>query len=295
MRFNEVIIKKTRALFFAVLLAFPLLGIHAQGDGVGLWTDVEGETKLSKGLGLSFDAGYRARDNFAASDRASVGVGLSYKNKTLAPWLKVDAGYTFIYKNTPGKTTIKYLTDGTTPKHMNVDAAYWGPRHRATASLTGSFKVGRFKLSLRERYQYTYRVATTCQRTRYYYNPLYDLFKDINPDIEEWYLNEDATDEDYSYMTDAKNPKHYHKLRSRFAASYDIRKSKFEPFAEVEAFNDLTSNFALEKMRYTIGTDYKLSKTSKLSLYYRYQSEFSDDDDDETGGHIVGLSYSFDF
>lgn len=287
--------KTLRHIFCLVLLAAPFLSVLAQGEGVGFWTDVEGETKLAKGLGLSFDAGYRARDNFSASDRASVGVGLSYKNKTFAPWLKVDAGYTFIYKNTPGKTTIKYMPDGTTPKHMNVDAAYWGPRHRATASLSGSFKAGRFKLSLRERYQYTYRVATTCDRTRYYYTANYDFLKQFDPTLEEWYLNEDAADEDYSYMTDAKNPKHYHKLRSRFAASYDIRKSKFEPFAEVEAFNDLTGNFALEKMRYTLGADYKLSKTSKLSLYYRYQSEFSDDDDDETGGHIVGLSYSFDF
>ena len=178
---------------------------------------------------------------------------------------------------------------------MNVDAAYWGPRHRATASLIGSFKAGRFKIGVRERYQYTYRAASTCDRTRYYYTPNYEFLKDIVPDLEEWYLNEDADDEDYSYMKDAKNPKSYHMLRSRLSASYDIRKSKFEPFAEVEVFNDLVNRFALDKMRYTIGTDYKLSKTSKLSIYYRFQNEVSGDDDDETGGHIIGLGYSFDF
>lgn len=287
--------KILRHILCVVLLATPCLSAFAQGEGLGFWTDVEGETKLAKGLGLSIEAGYRARDNFSASDRASVGVSLSYKNKRIAPWLKVDAGYSFIYKNTPGKTSIKYMTDGTTPKHKNVDDAYWGPRHRATASLIGSFKAGRFKIGLRERYQYTYRVATTCDRTRYYYNPLYDLFKDVNPDIEEWYLNEDPTDEDYSYMKDAKNPKSYHKLRSRLAVSYDIRKSKFEPFAEVELFNDLVNRMAVDKIRYTLGTDYKLSKTSKLSVYYRYQDEASSDDDDESGGHIIGLGYSFDF
>jgi len=291
MQFNVEIIKTTRALLCAALLASPFLGIHAQGDGVGLWTDVEGETKLAKGLGLSFDAGYRMRDNFSASDRASAGVGLSYKNKTLAPWLKVGVGYSFIYKHSPAETGIKYLTDGVTPKHKNVDADYWGPRHRATASLTGSWKVARFKISLRERYQYTYRVATTCQRTRYYYNPLAAVVEGLD----EWYLIDDATDEDYSYMTDTKKAKSYHKLRSRLAASYDIRKSKFEPFAEVELYNDLVSNFAMDKIRYTIGTDYKLSKTSKLSVYYRYQDEASSADDDDTGGHIIGLGYSFEF
>lgn len=295
MRLISKTINIAQRLLFAALLVAPFLAIHAQSNGFGLWTDVEGETKLAKGLGLSFEAGYRLRDNFSASDRASAGVSLSYKNKQIAPWLKVDAGYTFIYKNTPGKTSIKYMTDGTTPKHKNVDDAYWGSRHRATASLIGSFKAGRFKIGLRERYQYTYRVATSCQRTRYYYNPLYDIFKDINPDIEEWYLNDDPADEDYSYMTDAKNPKHYHKLRSRLAVSYDIRKSKFEPFAELEMFNDLMNKMAVDKIRYTLGTDYKLSKTSKLSVYYRYQDEASSDDDDESGGHVIGLGYSFDF
>lgn len=259
----------------------------AEGEGLGFWTGVEGSTKLAPGLGFSFEAEYRARDNFSATDRTNVGVSFSYKNKNLIPWLKVDAGYTFIYNNNPASTSIKYEDDGVTPKHMNVDANYWGMKHRATASLIGSWKVGRVKLSLRERYQYTYRAAATCDRTRYPYGLLNEYE----------YVIEDA-DPIYGFfpdgeqMVDTKNPKSDHKLRSRLAASYDIRKCKFEPFAEIEFYHDIDAAMALDKTRYTVGTDYKLSKTQRFTAYYRYQDH---SDDDEAGGHVIGLTYSFDF
>ena len=258
-------------------------------EGVGFWTSVEGSTKLAKGLGLSIEAEYRMRDNFNATDRANVGFSLSYKNKNWVPWLKADAGYTFIYNNNPAETSVKYEDDGHTPKHQNVDEAYWGMKHRATFSLSGSWKAGRFKLGLRERYQYTYRAAASCSRTRLYYNPLFEAFPD---DVEKFYLIDDPADPDYSYFTDSKNPKSDHKLRSRLSASYDIPKCKFEPFAEIELYNELDNHFFLDKIRYTVGTDYKISKTQKLSAYYRYQDH---SDGDEMGGHVVGVSYAFDF
>ncbi|MBR5962988.1 MAG: DUF2490 domain-containing protein [Bacteroidaceae bacterium] len=279
---------------FLLFLFVPSVEAQVVGsnDDWGFWTNVEGETKLASGLHMSVEAGYRLRNVFSATDRASAGVSFSYKNKNVAPWLKVDAGYLFIYKNNPSETNIKYTTEDI-PKHMNVDDAYWGARHRSFASATASTKVGRIKLSLRERYQYTYTAPASCNRTRYYYNPLSILF----PDLEEWYLITDTSDPDCSYMVDAKKAKSDQKLRSRLAASYDIPKCKFEPFAEVEAFNDIDTQFSLAKMRYTVGTDYKINKHSKLSAYYRYQVSYDGDDiyDDEIGGNIIGLEYSFDF
>ena len=38
----------------------------------------------------------------------------------------------------------------------NVDHGYWRSKHRFYVEGTGSLKAGRFKFSLRERYQYTY-------------------------------------------------------------------------------------------------------------------------------------------
>lgn len=284
--------KHLSTLLLAGLL--PLLGglpalAQNEAPDLGLWTSIDGSTKLSPCLGLSIEAEYRLRDNISATDRTSLGASLSYKNKTLAPWLKADLGYTFIYKNNPTETSIKYELDGTTPKHMNVDDAYWGTRHRATASLSGSWKAGRFKIGLRERYQYTYTAAASCNRTRWYYNPFYEIFPE---EVEEFYLVDDPADSDYSYFTDDKKPKSDHKLRSRFDVAYNIKHCKFEPFAEMEMYNDLVNQFSIDKIRWTIGTDYKVSKTSKFTAYYRFQDHA---DEDEPGGHVIGIGYSFDF
>ena len=176
----------------------------------------------------------------------------------------------------PAETSIKYRDDVLSiPKHMNVDAPYWYTRHRGTASLTGSLKIGRLKLSLRERYQFTYRMTAQCNRERYYYMYFPPLF-------EMW-------DETPETLTDNKNTKSDHKLRSRLSVSYDIKKCPFEPFAEVEVYNALDNTFAFDKIRYTLGTDYKVSKKAKIKVYYRYQ-DYSDIDD--ISDHILGLGIS---
>ena len=192
-----------------------------------------------------------------------------------------------------GETAIKYRTDddgnfemddegNLIPKHMNVDSPYWYTRHRATASLTGSVKWGRFKFSLRERYQFTHRMRSYCDRERWYYK----TYK------KEFYLDDDPESDDYSYMTDETKSKSDHKLRSRLAVSYDIQKCPFEPFAEVEVYNELDNAFAYDKIRYTVGTDYKINKEHKLTLYYRYQDYA---DVDEVSGHVLGVGYAFEF
>lgn len=258
----------------------------AQSD-FGVWTSIEGSTKLNKQLELSVEGEYRTQDMSTMTERASAAVNLSYKNKKV-PFLKADVGYTFMYMNYPGKTEVKYLTDDEgnyvtdvndafIPKHKNVDAAYWTARHRATASLTGSVKWGRFKFSLRERYQFTYRMPAQCDRERYYYfsGPGFDIW-----------------DEEPEVMVDEKKAKSDHKLRSRLQISYDIKKCPFEPYAEVEVYNLLDNAFAYDKIRYTVGTEYKINKEHKLKLFYRYQDYA---DIDEVSGHVLGLGYAFEF
>ena len=261
----------------------------AQSD-FGVWTSIEGSTKLNKKMELSIEGEYRTQDMSSMTERASGAVNLSYKDKNFLPFLKADVGYTFMYMRYPGETAIKYETDDEgnfelhdngayIPKHMNVDAAYWTARHRASASLTGSFQWGRAKISLRERYQFTYRMPSQCDRTRYYY--FY-----FPPMIEEWDM------ENPEYMVDEKKPKSDHKLRSRLQVSYDIKKCPFEPFAEIEVYNLLDENLAYDKVRYTIGTEYKIDKKNKLKVFYRYQDYA---DIDEVSGHVLGLGYSFEF
>ena len=268
-----------------------LLGVSAawaQGDSdFGVWTSIDGSTKLNKKLELSVEGEYRTQDMSAMTERISGAVNLSYKDKNFLPFLKADVGYVFMYMNYPSETAIKYETDddgndvldaegNPIPKHMNVDAPYWTARHRAMASLTGSVKWGRFKFSLRERYQYTYRMAAECDRERYYY------FSDFG----EWDL------ENAEPLVDEKKAKSDHKLRSRLSVSYDIKKCPWEPFAEVEVYNELDNAFAFDKVRYTIGTEYKINKEHKVKVYYRYQDYAAFDDVDD---HVLGVGYAFEF
>ena len=264
----------------------------AQSD-FGVWTSIEGSTKLNKSLELSLEGEFRTQDMSSKTERIATGVSLSYKNKNFLPFLKADVGYSVMSMYGLGETAIKYRTDddgnfemddegNLIPKHMNVDSPYWYTRHRATASLTGSVKWGRFKFSLRERYQFTHRMRSYCDRERWYYK----TYK------KEFYLDDDPESDDYSYMTDEKKSKSDHKLRSRLAVSYDIKKCPFEPFAEVEVYNELDNAFAYDKIRYTVGTDYKINKEHKLTLYYRYQDYA---DVDEVSGHVLGVGYAFEF
>jgi hypothetical protein len=263
----------------------------AQSD-FGVWTSIEGSTKLNKQLELSLEGEYRTQDMSSMTERIATGISLSYKNKNFLPFLKADVGYSFMSMNYLGETTIKYETeeDGSyeldgagnpIPKHMNVDDAYWVARHRFTASLTGSVKWGRFKFSLRERYQFTHRMRSYCDRERYYY---FESLKKWDYELSDF--------EQPELLTDEKKSKSDHKLRSRLAVSYDIKKCPFEPFAEIEVYNELDNAFAYDKIRYTVGTEYKINKEHKLKLYYRYQDYA---DIDEVSGHVLGIGYAFEF
>ena len=57
---------------------------------------------------------------------------------------------------------ISYHTDGS---YNNWRPSYWGIRHRFNASVTGTYKFSNnLRISLRERWQYTYRPEKTVTR-----------------------------------------------------------------------------------------------------------------------------------
>ena len=277
---------KTMKRFFCIgCLLLAAATATAQSD-FGVWTSIEGSTKINKSLELALEGEFRTQEMSAVVERIATGISLSYKNKKV-PFLKADIGYSIMSMYGLSEETVKYRTDedgnyvldkagNPIPKHMNVDYPYWYTRHRATASLTGSVKWGRFKFSLRERYQFTHRMRSYCDRLRY----------DYCSSLERWDYEEPEK------LIDEKKSKSDHKLRSRLAVSYDIKKCPFEPFAEVEVYNELDNAFAYDKIRYTVGADYKINKEHKLTLYYRYQDYA---DGDEVSGHVLGLGYAFEF
>lgn len=130
----------------------------------------------------------------------------------------------------------------------------WEIRHRYYFFLTGSYKLQRFSFSLRERFQSTYRAGVKETAKR-------------------------------------ANPKLY--LRSRLKVEYDIRRSRFEPYASVEWYNTLNDprGNSMDRLKYLIGCGYKFNKRNALQLYYRYVN-FTDDDE-SNNKQMIGVGYTF--
>lgn len=189
--------------------------------------------KLTSKLNLSIDEEFRTRNNFGEAERFSTALDLNYK---FNDYFKLGGAYNLI--------------------NYNHETKGWEVRHRYYFYGTGSIHFDRFSLSLRERFQSTYRVGVKETDTR-------------------------------------SNPKLY--LRSRLELDYDIAKSHWKPFVSVEFYkplNDKTDN-KMDKVRYMAGTDYKINKHNVLELFYRYNSFIDDDDNDNH--HVIGLGYTYKF
>lgn len=244
-----------RARLFLALLAVLAMapeGVKAQKSDFGVWTSVSAEKDFGKKWSVGVEGEFRTRNNSRTSDRWSFGVDGSYK---IVKGLKLSAGYTLLYDNNDEKIT--YHEDGT---YNNWRPSYWGVRHRFNVSLTGSAKLGRFKFALRERWQYTYRPEKTTER--------YDFDNS-------WWEDDDV------------RSKGHNVLRSRLKVEYDIPKCKIEPYVSAEIYN----SWALEKARYIVGADWKITKQHSVGMYYLYQDVNNDIDDDDPNEHVLGLSY----
>ena len=224
----------------------------AQSNDFGTWYELGAEKKLSKKWNLGVEGEFRTRNNSRTADRWSAGLNAEYK---IIRGLKASAGYALLYDNNQEELDLK--SDGLRPNKWTP--SYWGMRHRFNVSLTGNIDWGRLNVSLRERWQYTYRPEAEGKK--------YDF------DDEAW----------TSVKGKGKNV-----LRSRLQLSYDIPHWKFDPFANVEMFN---TDKGIDKMRYQIGIDYKYQKKHVFSLTYRYQNVNSGDDDNDVNSHMIGLSY----
>lgn len=248
---------KSKVLYLLALLMLPLASA-AQSDDFGVWTSVGVEKKINKKVSVGLEAELRTRDDVSELDRWSVGLDGQYK---ITKWLKVSAGYSLLNDN---NSKITYKETNGMPNKL---AEYWGVRHRFNVSLTGSRKFGNLQVSLRERWQYTYRPSKTIDQR--------------------W----DFDDEEFDNKPKTYNARGKNVLRSRLQLSYDIPNCHVEPYVSAEAFNA----WSVEKMRYTAGADWKISKKHAVGIYYLYQSVHDDDDDNEPNRHVLGVEYKFKF
>ena len=213
----------------SIACSFPIMAQNDWGSSLNLGVS----KKLTPKLNLSLEEEFRTRDNFGEAERFSTALDLSYK---FNDYLKLGWAYNLI--------------------NYNHETKGWEVRHRYYFYGTGSLHFDRFTLSLRERFQSTYRVGVKETDTR-------------------------------------SNPKYY--LRSRLELDYDIANSRWKPFVSVELYkplNDKVDN-KMDKIRYTVGTEYKINKHNALEAFYRYNNFIDDDEND--GQHVIGLGYTYKF
>ena len=246
--------------------------VKAQNDDFGMWYEVSAEKKLSKKWSVGVEAEFRTRDNSKTADRWSAGLTAEYKLAkgtigSMPASLKASAGYNLLYDNNAEELTFK--SSSALPKKWTP--GYWGVRHRFNVSLSGSVDVGRLSVSLRERWQYTYRPSSADKKYAFVY---------------------DADDNLSGYELEPVKGKGKNVLRSRLQLDYNIPNCKVDPFVNAEMFN---GSGGIQKLRYQIGAEYKIQKRHVLSLTYRFQTVNSSDDDNETDRHLLGLGYKFKF
>ena len=221
-------------------------------DDAGLIVSAGASRKLSKKMNAGFEVEFRSRNHFRTAERVNVGADISYK---LLPWLKAGVGYNLLIEN--NREDLTFHDDNT---YNNWRPSYWGVRHRFNVTLTGSYKVQRVELSLRERWQYTYRPSK--------------IIDNFDFDEGEW--------EDYEVVGKGKNV-----LRSRLQLEWDIPKCKYDPYASVE----FHTSKKLEKTRIIGGVNYSFKKKHSFKLYYRYQLTNGDD----PNIHMLGMGYTYKF
>ncbi len=240
-----------------VLVAAISLPSLAQNEG-GLLFEADAKKEITNDFSIGIGADLRTRNNFKTMDRWSLGVNGAYK---ITKWLKVDAGYKLL--NTNFREKINYKTSGA---YNNWRPSYWGIKHRLYASVTGDYKFpNNIKLSLRERWQYTYRPSKTVQRWDF--------------DDEQW---EDKV----------RSGKGENVLRSRFQIEYARKRALLTPYANVELYN----SWGLDKIRYNIGSEIRLNKQHSFDVFYRYQHMYNTDADDyDPNMHYLGVGYKFKF
>lgn len=271
--------KKFAAYAVATVLSLtPACNLFADGDDFGIWGSIEAKKKLTEKLDLNIEAELRSTDGVQQMDRRSLGVGMGYD---LLKWLKADIGYVYIHSFNAEEKDLKDLIfeDGTTQLYnYNIDHSYWEKRDRLYIALTAEWKIGRIKFSLRERLQYQHTHDALTQEDKYRY--VFDIDDpNATPVL------------DVSSDAELKEGKHETTLRSRLTAKWDIKKCKFTPFASVELFSRTDEWCGHDKLRYRIGTDYKIDNDNKISVYYLYQDNHSSS---KPAGHAIGVGYSFD-
>ena len=126
-------------------------------------------------------------------------------------------------------------------------------------------------------------------KTYYYDANLYEPNNRGNKILEKEQADHDVpyTDPDYKSPRKAKDK---WVLRSKLTIEYNVKGLPLNPYVSVDYGCGL--NYTANKWKYSVGTEYKLTKQHKLDFFYRFSH---DDDEDEPNGHLIGFGYKYSF
>jgi hypothetical protein len=89
----------------------------------------------------------------------------------------------------------------------------------------------------------------------------------------------------------------YHKwvMRNRFGLKYNIKKTPFEPYINIELFHQPFSNleYSYYKNRFSVGANYKINKRHSLEAGYKLETEV--DGSNKYKLNVVKIGYTFSF
>lgn len=283
-----------KILFAAALALCSATSAIAQSD-FGVWTEIGVEKSFNKKFSLEASVENRMANNATQPQRWNASIGGSYKP---LKWLKLGAGYVFIYNRNFQEVEEKYKENdegeivlGKDGKPIiegyNVDHSYWRPRHRAYFDVQGKVDVGRFSISLRERYLYNYYVEAEALRDKYR-NPSQPGYTgNLYPFNGMEFIK-------YEQEMDTKKAKSKHSLRTRLQVEYDIKGVPLTPFVSCELTNELSNAMQYDKVRAQAGVEWKINKKHILSGAYLYQNENQEIGPNESL-HAIKLGYKFKF
>ncbi len=224
-------------------------------------------------------------------DRLSIGLNGTYK---LNKYLKFTLGYAFLDSYKTEKQKIKdddIDNNGIAwERRIRITDSHWAPRHRFYFEVSPDIKVAKvLRISLRERYQYTFTPKQTLDRTANYYDwngSEYEFFRSIDDPNHE-------------------KAEHMHVLRSRLKFEYDKKRVDWNPYYSIEFHNSLRDQYGekcmyLRKLRNVFGTDYKINRHHSIGMAYILTLEREPNEDVANTNiknliHALNVSYKYKF
>ena len=232
--------KQAIIVAIAIFLQFPFVNsLWAQTDvaidpNFGARLSLSVDKKLAKGLHLQLEEEIRMDDWGLSLDRLHTTLGLTYK---VHPNIKIGIGYAMINP------------------YSTVNSAFRSSRHRLMLDATGSVRLGDWRLSLKERFQATYRTGDMNE----YQNPRTALT--LKSRLKASYKGFQRI-EPYAYI-ELRNTLNAPVIKANYDGTNYLTDAMSQT-GEAGWFIDSWTGVNVNRIRSAVGFDYRLNKKSSI-------------------------------